>query len=100
MSNSTSNDEYSARVRETDDASEQEGTLSGRPFEVRSATGGLFRGLLSDKSGVFGLVVFLHRTGRQKAPCLRRTCRRFGLMEAAVHSYSEPICRAMTCCRG
>jgi peptide/nickel transport system permease protein len=57
MSNSTSNDEYSARVRETDDAAEQEGTLSGRPFEVRSATGGLFRGLLSDKSGVFGLVV-------------------------------------------
>ena len=53
MSNSTSNDEYSARVRETDDASEQEGTLSGRPFEVRSATGGLFRGLLSDKSGVW-----------------------------------------------
>jgi hypothetical protein len=46
MSNSTSNDEYSARVRETDDASEKEGTLSGRPFEVRSATGGLFLGLL------------------------------------------------------
>ena len=59
MSNSQSNDEYSARVRETDDAAEQEGTLSGRPFEVRAATSGLFRGLLSDKSGVFGLFVLI-----------------------------------------
>lgn len=56
-------DEYSARHHDVDDALHEEQSLEGRPFEVRSATKGLFGELLTDRaaflSGLFlALVVF------------------------------------------
>ena len=49
-------DEYTSHHHEQEDALHQEEALEGRPFEVRSATRGLFGELLSDKSGFVGLV--------------------------------------------
>lgn len=52
-------DEYSARSRETEAALHDEQNLEGRPYEVTAATKGVFRELLSDKTGVFGLALLL-----------------------------------------
>ena len=50
-------DEYSARTRETEAALHEEQNLEGRPYEVTAATKGVFRELLSDKTGVVGLAL-------------------------------------------
>lgn len=44
-------DEYSARHHEQDEALHEEESLEGRPFEVRTATKGLFGELLTDTTG-------------------------------------------------
>ena len=49
-------DEYTSQHHEQEVALHQEEALEGRPFEVRSATRGMFGELLSDKSGFVGLV--------------------------------------------
>jgi ABC-type dipeptide/oligopeptide/nickel transport system permease subunit len=52
-------DEYSARQHETEEAVHSEEALEGRPFEVRSATKGLFGELLSDATGVVAMVFLI-----------------------------------------
>ena len=50
-------DEFSSRAHETEEALHQEEAMEGRPYEVRAATKGVFRELLSDKAGAFGLIL-------------------------------------------
>ncbi len=45
-------DEYSAQQHDIDDATQVEESLEGRPYEVRTATRGLFGELLSDRTGL------------------------------------------------
>jgi ABC-type dipeptide/oligopeptide/nickel transport system permease subunit len=45
-------DEYSAQQHEVDDATFDEQSAEGRPFEVRAATRGLFRELRADRAGL------------------------------------------------
>jgi ABC-type dipeptide/oligopeptide/nickel transport system permease subunit len=52
-------DEYTTRQHESVEAVHAEEALEGRPFEVRTATKGLFGELLSDKTGAFALVFLL-----------------------------------------
>ncbi len=51
-------DEYTSEHHEREDALHVEESMEGRPFEVRSATRGMFGELLSDKAGLVGLVFF------------------------------------------
>lgn len=50
-------DEFTSRTSETEAAIEQEQSMEGRPFEVRSARIGMFRELLSDSTGFIGLTI-------------------------------------------
>lgn len=57
-------DEYSAHQHEVDDATQVEDSLDGRPYEVRTATRGLFGELINDFTGLtaalfLGFVVLL-----------------------------------------
>lgn len=52
-------DEYTSRTHEEEEALHAEEALEGRPFEVRSATRGLFGELLSDKTGFVALLFLL-----------------------------------------
>ncbi|MGD9701790.1 MAG: ABC transporter permease [Acidimicrobiia bacterium] len=56
-------DEYTTQRHEHDEAIQAEEATEGRPFEVRSATRGLFTELLSDKTGLVALVFLVAVVG-------------------------------------
>lgn len=49
-------DEYTTREHDVDEAVQAEEAMEGRPYEVRTATRGLFQELFSDKTGLIALV--------------------------------------------
>jgi ABC-type dipeptide/oligopeptide/nickel transport system permease subunit len=52
----TALDEYSAQQHDVEDATFAEEASEGRPFEVRAATGGLFRELRADRPGLLAAI--------------------------------------------